>query len=102
MSDPVFSALIANVNRLGDELDAANDGALHHAYGARADMMVDVLNFRYRAAVAELSAYRRCITTVTTPDGYVFTRTDDGQRWTDGDLTYEQDEMDELLNGMVF
>ena len=57
-SDPVYAALVANRDQLGSELDAAFDGALHYAYGHRADTMVDKLHDDYTMVCRVLNEYR--------------------------------------------
>lgn len=55
--DDALRALNLAVADIGDELDAANDGALHAAYGRRADEMVRSIEYRYAQAVAARNAY---------------------------------------------
>jgi hypothetical protein len=50
-SDPTYADAFVTYMRLGDEVDAANDGAIHHTYPADiADRMVAAINHQYARA----------------------------------------------------
>jgi hypothetical protein len=52
--------LMIEAYRLGNELDAAYDGALHHAYDAMtADRMMDAIEYKYDRARKALTDYEQ-------------------------------------------
>lgn len=58
-NDATYARLAAEYDRLGSEVDAATDGALHHAYPADvADRMVWAINRQYASAANAFHSYR--------------------------------------------
>lgn len=60
MDARLIDALNENI-ALGNELDAATDGALHHAHGRAADAMLESLQRRYSASIRRVNDVRALI-----------------------------------------